>query len=81
MNRTYTIIMAILMLCCTNTFVQAASQDENIRTYTEEHPLVYEDVFDLWPYSFLNENGEPDGYNVELIQMMLKELNIPYVIR
>jgi len=81
MNRTYTIIMAILMLCCTNTFVQAASQDENIRAYTEEHPLVYEDVFDLWPYSFLNENGEPDGYNVELIQMMLKELNIPYVIR
>lgn len=52
MNRTYTIIMAILMLCCTNTFVQAASQDENIRAYTEEHPLVYEDVFDLWALLF-----------------------------
>lgn len=51
MNRTYTIIMAILMLWCTNTFVQAASQDENIRTYTKEHPLVYEDVFDLWKFS------------------------------
>lgn len=69
------------MLWCTNIIVQAASQDENIRVYTKENPLVYEDVFDLWPYSFLNENGEPDGYNVELVHMMLKELDIPYVIR
>ncbi|MBQ9230648.1 MAG: transporter substrate-binding domain-containing protein [Prevotella sp.] len=59
----------------------AASQDENIRVYTREHPLIYEDVFDLWPYSFLNENGEPDGYNVDLIRLMLKELDIPYIIK
>lgn len=71
-----------LLLCwglCVSAF--AASQDENVRSYTQEYPLVYEDVFDLWPYSFLNENGEPDGYNVDLIRMMLKELNIPYVIK
>jgi len=80
-NRTYAIILTVVMLWCTNIIVQAASQDENIRAYTKENPLVYEDVFDLWPYSFLNENGEPDGYNVELVHMMLKELDIPYVIR
>ena len=80
-NRTYAIILTVVMLWCTNIIVQAASQDENIRVYTKENPLVYEDVFDLWPYSFLNENGEPDGYNVELVHMMLKELDIPYVIR
>lgn len=61
--------------------LHAASQDENIRVYTPEHPLIYEDVFDLWPYSFLNEKGEPDGYNVELIRLMLKELDIPFVIK
>lgn len=51
------------------------------RAYTEAHPLVYEDMWDLWPYAFLNENGEPDGFNVELIRMVLGELKIPYVIK
>lgn len=73
----YSITFLLCWALCVSTF--AASQDENIRPYTQEHPLVYEDVFDLWPYSFLNENGEPDGYNVDLIRMMLKELDIPYI--
>ena len=51
------------------------------REYTEEHPLVYEDVWDLWPYAFLNDKGEPEGYNVDLIRMMMKRLGIPYIIR
>ena len=51
------------------------------RAYTEEHPLVYEDMWDLWPYAFLNENGEPDGFNVELIRMLMGELKIPYIIK
>ena len=69
------------VVCWIGLSAYAASQKENIRNYTPERPLVYEDVFDLWPYSFLNENGEPDGYNVELIRLMLKELDIPYVIK
>ena len=75
----YSLALLFCWSLCLSTF--AASQDENIRPYTQEHPLVYEDVSDLWPYSFLNENGEPEGYNVDLIRMMLKELNIPYVIK
>ena len=51
------------------------------RKYTAEHPLVYEDVRDLWPYSFLNDDGQPDGFNVELMRMLLDELKIPYVIK
>ena len=51
------------------------------RQYTKEHPLVYEDVWDLWPYSFLNDNGEPDGYNIDLIRLMMNRLDIPYVIK
>ena len=49
--------------------------------YTKERPLVYEDVWDLWPYSFLNEKGEPEGFNIDLIKMLMEELNIPYVIK
>lgn len=80
-NNSYKYLLTILMLWYSYLPLQAASQDENIRTYTQEHPLIYEDVFDLWPYSFLNENGEPDGYNVDLIRLMLKELSIPYIIK
>ncbi|MBQ8153001.1 MAG: transporter substrate-binding domain-containing protein [Prevotella sp.] len=81
MSKCYTYLLTALLLWVSHMPLHAASQDENIRAYTQEQPLIYEDVFDLWPYSFLNENGEPDGYNVELIRLMLKELNIPYVIK
>ena len=59
----------------------AHAQTDTARVYNEEHPLVYEDSWDLWPYSFLNDNGQPDGYNVDLIRMIMKELNIPVIIK
>lgn len=58
----------------------ATSVRDNVREYTEEHPLVYEDSWDMYPYAFLNEKGQPDGYNVEVVRMILKELHIPYEI-
>ncbi len=54
---------------------------DSTRVYTKEHPLVYEDAWDLWPYTFLNDKGEPDGFNIDLIRMLMKELDIPYVIK
>ena len=51
------------------------------RTYTQEHPLVYEGAQDFWPYSFLNDNGQPDGFNIDLMKLMLGRLNIPYEIK
>jgi len=59
----------------------AAQTTDSVRVFTEENPLVYEDAWDLWPYVFLNENGEPDGYNIDLLRMIFKRLNIPYVIK
>ena len=57
------------------------AQSDSTRAFTENNPLIYEDVWDLWPYSFLNDNGDPDGFNVELIRLLMKELDIPYEIR
>ena len=57
------------------------AQKETIRQYTEQHPLVYEDACDLWPYTFINDEGKPDGFNIDLIKVLLDELNIPYVIK
>lgn len=75
----------MMKLLCILLFLSAApltsNAQDSVRVYTKEHPLIYEDVWDLWPYSFLNDNGEPDGFNVDLIHLMMKELNIPYTIK
>ena len=59
----------------------AHAQKDSTTVFSVERPLVYEDAWDLWPYTFLNENGEPDGYNIDLLKMMLKRLDIPYIIK
>ena len=58
-----------------------AADKDSVRVYTEDNPLVYEDAWDLWPYVFLNENGEAVGYNVDLLKMIFQELDIPYVVK
>lgn len=58
-----------------------AETDTLSHQYTEENPLVYEDAWNLWPYCYLNEHGEPEGYSVDLVRMLCEEMNIPYVIR
>ena len=59
----------------------SAQTTDSIKVFSEEHPLVYEDAWDLWPYVFLNENGEPDGYNIDLLKIIFKRLNIPYIVK
>lgn len=59
----------------------ARAQGDTIVHYTTERPLVYEDAWDLWPYVFLNENGEPDGFNIDLLKLIFKKLDIPFIIK
>ena len=56
-----------LLLACHLSLGIASAQKDSIIVYNDQRPLVYEDAWDLWPYVFLNENGEPDGYNVDLL--------------
>ena len=46
-----------------------------------EKPLIYEDIWDLPPYTFLNKDGEPSGFNIDLIKKILRKLDIPYIIK
>ena len=70
--------LTITLFCFLTPAVSAQTADTT-RVFTEEHPLIYEDAWDLWPYVFLNENGEPDGYNIDLLRMIFKRLDIPYI--
>ena len=80
--KTRRIITCLLSLLVTASLqAQQDSTEHFRRAYTDNHPLVYEGVWDLWPYAFLNDNGEPEGYNVDLIRLIMKRLNIPYVIK
>ena len=73
--------MLIAVLLMVNTVGALAQHTGYKKTYTPTSPLVYEDAWDLWPYVFLNEKGEPDGYNVELLRLIFSELDIPFVIK
>lgn len=71
-------LTAVLLVLCTPAF---SARDSISCKYTEEHPLVYEGTWDLWPYSFLNDTGEPVGYNIDLLRLIFKELDIPYRVK
>lgn len=58
-----------------------AARDGRLAEYTIDHPLIYEDIWDLPPYTFLNKDGEPQGFNIDLIKAIMKRLDIPYIIR
>ena len=73
--------LLLALLCWLPAPSRAQQQGDSIRTFTVEQPLVYEDAWDLWPYAFLNENGEAAGYNIDLLKMIFKELDIPYIIK
>ena len=77
MNRILLILTAYLL----SLTAAPAQETDSVKVFTKENPLVYEDAWDLWPYAFLNENGEPVGYNIDLLKLIFKELDIPYIIK
>ena len=51
---------------------------QQIHEYTEEQPLVIVSDWEFPPYEFSNDKGEPDGYNVEVLNLILDRLHIPH---
>lgn len=71
--------MLAIVACFTS--ATCVNAQEQSKTYTKDHPLVYEDLWDMAPYSYLDENGMPNGYNIDLVKIVLDRLGIPYVIK
>lgn len=46
--------------------------------FTEERPLVIVCDWDFSPFEFLNSSGEPDGYNKDVLDLILTRLDIPH---
>ena len=48
--------------------------------YTDENPVIVASDWDFPPYEYSNDQGDPAGYNVELLQRIFSKLDIPYRI-
>ena len=73
-KKRYILIIAFLFAFCQLLTVRA----DYIRDYTEEHPLVIIMDWEFPPYEYRNDKGEPDGYNVEVLDLVLNKLGIPH---
>ena len=72
----------IVLLGCLLPFLSARAGGRSLKErYTLEHPLIFEDAWEKWPYSFVNAEGEPDGFDIELVKRALSRLDVPFHIR
>ena len=46
--------------------------------YTKEKPLIIVCDWDFQPFEFLDNEGKPSGYNVEILDLILNKLGIPH---
>lgn len=46
--------------------------------YTKEHPLVIAGDWDFRPFEFVNVDGHPAGYNIDVLNLILNQLGIPH---
>lgn len=46
--------------------------------YTDQHPLVIVGDWDFRPFEFINVEGQPAGYNVDVLNLILDRLDIPH---
>ena len=76
----FKIALATAALACLLPLRLSAQANAFAREYTEEHPLIYEDAWDLWPYAYLNEQGKAEGYNIDLVKRLCEEMDIPVKI-
>ena len=72
--KTIKIILALAVLMTTGTPADAKKN----YGYTEERPLIVACDWDFQPYEFMNNEGRPSGYNVEVLGLIFERLNIPH---
>ena len=68
------ILVMLFMLYGSQMTVTAQQRHE----YTEDKPLVIVSDWEFPPYEFSNDKGEPDGYNIEVLNIILDRLHIPH---
>ncbi len=59
----------------------AGHTGEQNEQFSVSNPLVYEDSWEKWPFSYRSDEGKPRGFNIELMTKIMHRLKIPYEVR
>lgn len=83
-NRLIVVGVAAVLMCVGALRLYAADANKRSQLaskYTPEHPLVILADNDFAPYEFCDDSGEPSGYNIEVLSMLLDDMGISYEFR
>lgn len=69
-------ILFFILMTGTPQYVRAYT--DSIKSAVIKAPLIIKGDHFYPPYEFINDNGEPDGFNVELMRALAKELKLEY---
>ena len=72
-KRFYDILLVLLCL-----WPVSSAEAKEFYGYTEHHPLTIVCDWDFRPFEFLDSNGQPSGYNVDVLDLILNRLDIPH---
>jgi len=70
-----TILLAGLLWCLPTVLCAQLSAK-----YTADHPVIIMCDWAFPPYEFSNDKGQPDGYHVDVLKAIFKQMDIPYKI-
>ncbi len=68
---------SLILLLCLFALWSSLSADNHFG-YTREKPLVIVCDWDFRPFEFINAEGQPAGYNVDVLNLILDQLDIPH---
>ena len=69
----------LYIACCLWTLTTATTLSaKDSFGFTKEHPVTIVCDWDFAPFEFLNSEGMPDGYNVEVLDLIFSRLGIPH---
>lgn len=80
-NLPFLIMVCVFAILCEPTPGKAQPANEVAQQATLSRTLIVMGDHYYPPFEFLNKNGEPDGFNVELFKAIAKELNISYELK
>lgn len=70
----------LLTLCFISGLAVLPARVSANKSYSQDRIVVAKGDRQFAPFEFINANGEPDGFSVELFRALMKRLNIQYTL-
>ena len=77
-HRCFIIFSLLNFYIATSVAQVSRAEGKEFDGYTENHPLTIVCDWDFQPFEFLDSDGKPSGYNVEVLDLIFNRLDIPH---